>query len=62
MNQFKNPPEGFETFTINHFKSKEKEIIETANFFIENTIDQKNKKIVSNFIKEFEDYLEEINL
>lgn len=35
INQIKNPPVGFEEFTINHFKAKKNEIIETTNKWLE---------------------------
>lgn len=49
INQIKNPPVGFEEFTINHFKAKKNEIIETANKWLEESENSKTK--IEAFIK-----------
>ena len=51
LNQLRNPPSGFEEFTINHFKAKKDEILETANKWLEET--PKYKSNITEFINEF---------
>ena len=52
LDQLRNPPSGFEEFTINHFKAKKDEILETANKWLEET--PKYKSNITEFINEFE--------
>lgn len=54
INQIKNPPEGFEEFTINHFQSKKDEIIQVAESW-KNETDKKLR--VSAFIKQFKELI-----
>ena len=54
LNQLKNPPEGFEEFTINHFKQKKNEIIQVAESW-KNETDKKLR--VDAFIKQFKELI-----
>lgn len=54
LNQIKNPPEGFEEFTINHFKQKKNEIIQVAESW-KNETDKKLR--VDAFIKQFKELI-----
>lgn len=51
LNQLKNPPEGFEEFTINHFKYKKDEILETAKKWKDET--KRYKTNIEEFMYQF---------
>lgn len=53
VNQLKNPPLGFEEFTINHFKLKRQEIIDTARKWE----DESNTNHKNNFNKLIEEFM-----
>ena len=55
INQIKNPPEGFEEFTINHFKAKKDEIIKIANEWKNES--NNNKLKIEAFIKQFQELI-----
>ena len=54
INQIKNPPKGFEEFTINHFKLKKEEIIETAEGWAKQS---RSKVKIDSFIEEFKELI-----
>lgn len=54
LNQIKNPPSGFEEFTINHFKAKKDEIIKMAESWKEETT---KKLTIDAFIKQFQELI-----
>lgn len=56
LNQIKNPPEGFEDFTKNHFKAKRQEILETAEKWKEESTNYSIR--YQAFIKHFNELLE----
>ena len=56
LNQIKNPPQGFEEFTINHFKQKKEEILKVAEEWKNKKSLEKNIKI-DNFIKELKELI-----
>lgn len=56
LNQIKNPPQGFEEFTINHFKQKKEEILKVAEEW-KNEISLEKKIKIDNFIKELKELI-----
>ena len=55
INQIKNPPEGFEEFTINHFKAKKDEIFKIAKKWKNES--NNNKLKIEAFIKQFQELI-----
>jgi len=59
LNQLKNPPEGFEEFTINHFKAKKDEILQIADIW-KNETATINKIKIDAFIKHFKELINSV--
>jgi ubiquitin-protein ligase len=60
LNQLKNPPHGFEEFTINHFKAKKDEIIKMAEMWTSESINNNtnyNIETVDVFINNFKELI-----
>ena len=46
VDKFRNPPSGFETLTLNHFRLKKDEILEVVNSWIDETVNYKPKMTI----------------